>query len=169
MRKVALDLSVRKISFCEVANGSVVARRTVSSLTALDDVLGDESEPAEVAIEACREAWHMTATLEQRGHRVLLVDTTRARQLGIGQHGKKTDRIDAEVLARAVERGAIPLAHLLSPARQTLRKELSIRRALVETRAQYVVRSAASCAPRRVRAKRVRHVELVVDVVHGRR
>ena len=32
----------------------------------------------------------------------------------------------------------IPQAHLLSPARQELRYELSVRRLLVETRAQYV-------------------------------
>ena len=69
---------------------------------------------------------------------MLLVDTTRSRQLGIGQHRRKTDRVDAEVLARAVERGGIPLAHVLSPARRELRRQIGVRRALVETRAQYV-------------------------------
>ena len=34
---------------------------------------------------------------------VLLIDTTRSRKLGIGQHRRKNDRIDAEVMARAVE------------------------------------------------------------------
>jgi transposase len=74
-----------------------------------------------------------------------MVDTTRCRQLGIGQHRRKTDRIDAEVLARAVERGMIPLAHVLSPARQQLRMQLGVRRALVKTRAGYVasIRSLA--------------------------
>jgi len=72
------------------------------------------------------------------GHEVLLVDTTRVGKLGIGQHGRKTDRIDAEVLARAVESGHIPLAHVLSPERRELRMQMSVRRALVETRSQYV-------------------------------
>ena len=76
---------------------------------------GPSSAPARVAIEACREAWFAHDTLRAWGHQVLLVDTTRSRQLGIGQHGRKNDRIDAEQLARAVERGGIPLAHLLSP------------------------------------------------------
>jgi len=57
---------------------------------------------------------------------VLVVDTTRIRQLGIGQHHRKTDRIDAEVLARALERGGIPLAHVLSPARRELRRVLGV-------------------------------------------
>jgi transposase len=38
-----------------------------------------------------------------------------------------------------VDHGRIPEAHVLSPARRELRKQLSIRQALVETRSQYVV------------------------------
>lgn len=138
MRNVALDLAVRKIAFCEVQGGKVVARRTVTRLEALEDLLGPGTPPARVAIEACREAWHVHDELTAWGHQVLVVDTTRVKRLGIGHHKRKNDRIDAEVLARAVERGEIPLAHVLSPQRRQMRLELSIRRALVETRAQYV-------------------------------
>ena len=42
-------------------------------------------------------------------------------------------------MARAVERGGIPLAHLLSAQRRELRRQLGVRRALVEVRAQLVV------------------------------
>src|SRR5262245_31096398 len=139
MRNVALDLSARKISYCEVADGCVIERRTVGSLHALKDLLGPEAPPARVAIEACREAWHVHTVLEQWGNQVLLVDTTRVRRLGVGEHGRKTDRIDAEKLAHAVADGRLPIAHLLSPARQQLRMELSVRRALVESRSQYIV------------------------------
>jgi transposase len=138
MRNVALDLGARKISYCEVAEGSVVERRTVQGLSSLRDLLGPKTLPARVAIEACREAWHIHDELVSWGHEVLLVDTTRVGKLGIGQHGRKTDRIDAEVLARAVESGHIPLAHVLSPQRRELRMQLAVRRALVETRSQYV-------------------------------
>ncbi|AUX34809.1 MULTISPECIES: transposase [Sorangium] len=138
MRSVALDLGVHEISFCEVAGGAVVLRRTVRSLDSLQDLLGPSSSPARVAIEACREAWAVHDKLRDWGHDVLVVDTTRARQLGIGQHGRKNDRLDAEALARAVERGGIPLAHVLSPHRRAIRHQLAVRRALVETRAQYV-------------------------------
>lgn len=138
MRSVALDLAVKKVSFCEIEAGEVLARRTVSSLTSLKEVLGPECLPARVAIEACREAWHVHAVLTKWGNEVLLVDTTRVQRLGIGGHGRKTDRIDAEILARAVETGGLPKAHLLSPARQRLRAELGVRRALVATRAEYI-------------------------------
>jgi transposase len=138
MRNVALDLGVKKIAYCEVSGGKVVDRAMVSSLGSLEAMLGPQAQPARVAIEACRESWFVHARLTEWGNEVLLVDTTRSRKLGIGQHRRKNDRIDAEVLALAVERGGIPLAHLLSPHRQELRRQLSIRRALVETRAQYV-------------------------------
>jgi transposase len=138
MRSVALDLAVKKISYCEVESGRVLLRRTVTSLESLKSLLGPTCASANVAIEACREAWHVHSRLTQWGNQVLLVDTTRIRRIGVGEHGRKTDRIDAEMLAKAVERGGLPAAHLLSPARQQLRIELGVRRALVETRSQYV-------------------------------
>jgi hypothetical protein len=67
-----------------------------------------------------------------------MLDTTRIRRIGVGQHRRKNDAIDAEAIAIAVESGRIPEAHVLSPERRVLRAQLSVRGALVETRAQYV-------------------------------
>ncbi len=138
MRKVALDLGARKTAYCEVRDGKVVQRETVTTVHSLDSLLGPGQPPAVFAIEACREAWHVHDLLTGWGNEVVLVDTTRSRRLGIGQHGRKTDRIDAEVLALALERGGIPVAHVLSPHRRELRRWLGVRRALAETRAQFV-------------------------------
>jgi transposase len=138
VRNVALDLGTKAIAYCEVRDGQVIERTTVGTLWGLEALLGPKAPPARVAIEACREAWAVHKRLTAWDNDVLLVDTTRSRQLGIGQHRRKNDRIDAETLARAVERGGIPAAHVLSPHRQELRRQLSVRRALVETRTQYV-------------------------------
>jgi transposase len=138
MRSVGLDLGKKEVAYCEVRDGKVVARRTVRSLSELDDVLGPLSAPAVVAFEACREAWHTHDVLTQQGHRVLLIDTTRVKRLGVGQHGRKRDCIDAEVFARAVEQRQIPQAHVLSPHRRTLREKLNVRRSLVEARASFI-------------------------------
>lgn len=138
MRKVALDLGAKKTTYCEVADGRVVQRTTVTQVESLEPLLGPDQPPATVAIEACREAWYVHDLLSRWGNHVLLVDTTRSKQLGVGRHGRKTDRIDAEVLARAVEEGRIPLAHVLTPERRELRRLLNIRRYLVEARAQGV-------------------------------
>ena len=138
MRKIALDLGSRKTVYCEARDGQVVGRGTVADVRSLESLLGPEQPEAVVAIEACREAWYVHDLLTSWGNQVVLVDTTRSRRLGIGQHGRKTDRIDAEVLALALERGGIPVAHLLSPHRRELRRRLGVRRALVESRAQMV-------------------------------
>jgi transposase len=136
MRIVALDLGVKKTSYCELSAGQVVERATVAEVSTLKPLLGPEQPPARVAIEACRQAWFVHDCLVEWGNEVVLVDTTRSRQLGIGQHGRKTDRIDAETLARALEAGRIPAAHVLSPKRRELRRVLGVRRTLVESRAQ---------------------------------
>ena len=138
MRIVALDLGTKKTSFCELSQGQVVQRLTVSDVCSLEHLLGPDQPPANVAIEACREAWFVHDLLVKWGNEVVVIDTTRSKQLGIGQHGRKTDRIDAEVLARALESGRIPKAHVLTRKRREMRRVLLVRRSLVEARAQLV-------------------------------
>ncbi|MCU0693757.1 MAG: IS110 family transposase [Polyangiaceae bacterium] len=136
-RYVGLDIG-KRTEFCEVRQGRVTTRATVSSEEQLEELLEPSTGRARVVLEACREAWYLYDLLTGWGHEVWVVDTTRVRQLGIGQHKRKNDRIDAEVLARASESGHVPRAHVLSHASQRLRMELGVRRALVETRAHYV-------------------------------
>ena len=148
MRSVGLDLGVRHIAYCEVVDGKVVDRTTVRSLSELVTRIGPDCPAARVAFEACREGWHVHDTLMGWGHDPRMLDTTRIRQIGVGQHKRKNDPIDAEALAQAIDCGRIHEAHVLSPARRELRAQLSVRRALVETRAHYVttVRGLARAA-----------------------
>jgi hypothetical protein len=90
---------------CEIDGEDVVQRATVGSVKELERTLGANSVQAHVAIEACREAWHVHDQLVAWGHEVTIVDTTRVKQLGIGQHGRKnvrtddpTERIDTKIL-----------------------------------------------------------------------
>jgi len=138
MRSVGLDLGARHIAFCEVREGVVVQRGSFRRLSDLKAVIGPDTKPARVAFEACREGWHVHDMLREWGHEPLMIDTTRVRRLGIGQHGRKNDAIDAEVIAVAVEQGRLPLAHVLSPARRELRAKLSVRGELVDMRARQV-------------------------------
>lgn len=159
MRTVALDLGGRKTTFCEIANGIVKARATVSELEALLPLIGPNTPRAWVAFEACREAWRVADQVEQWGHIPIMVDTTRVRALGIGQHGRKNDRIDAEVLARALAERRIPKAHILSPHRRELRFHLQIRYELVKTRARYVsqIREIVRASQKRLPGCAVEH------------
>jgi transposase len=126
------------VDYCEITEGGVIERGVLRGLSQLETRLGPAAPPARVAFEACREGWYVAERLSAWGHEPVMVDTTRVKQLGIGQHGRKNDRIDAEVLATALLSGRIPQAHILSPARQRLRLELAVRRSLVATRARYV-------------------------------
>jgi transposase len=136
MRSVALDVG-RRIAFAEAQGGEIVKRGVGESIEELLPFLGPETREAKVALEACREAWHFHDVLTAWGHEVLLVDTTRARQMGIGHHKKKNDRIDAATMALAVEAGRIPQAHVLAPSRRRMREKLTVRRHLTKTRAAY--------------------------------
>lgn len=138
MRSVGLDLGARHIAYCEVASGAVVRRGSVRRLSELTVLVGPGTEPARVAFEAGREAWHVHDTVQRWGHEPLIVDTTRVKQLGVGQHGRKRDAIDAEMIALAVDSGRLPLAHVLSPERRALRARLSVRSELVDMRARQI-------------------------------
>jgi len=138
MRFVGLDLGARKVCFCEVRGGEVVDRTSAPSVEKLVGRLGPNTGKATVVIEAGRQAWHVHDKLVSWGHEVIVADTTRVRQIGIGHHGQKFDRIDAEGLAKACERGGVPASHVLSPHRRELRNQLSIRNSVVSGRASII-------------------------------
>lgn len=138
MRSVGLDLGARHIAYCEVVDGVVKARTSVRRFQELETRLGVATAPAKVAFEACREGWHVHDMLKRWGKQPLMLDTTRIRQIGVGQHGRKNDALDAEAMAIALDAGRVPLAHVLSPQRRMLRAKLSVRGELVDMRTRQV-------------------------------
>jgi transposase len=140
MRTVALDLGKNAIDWCEVRDGQVVGRGRVPSLSALEKTLGPAQPRARVGFEACREARHVHDVLTAWGNEARVFDTTRVRRLaGIGEHGRKNDRIDAQKLAIALEQGTAAYAHLLSDEGRRLRELQELHRALVGARKQAVI------------------------------
>jgi transposase len=93
---------------------------------------------AQVAFESSREGWHVHEVLAGWGKQPVMLDTTRVQQIGVGQHGRKNDALDAEAMAMALDAGRVPVAHVLSPARRVLRAKLSVRGELVEMRGRQV-------------------------------
>lgn len=138
MRSVGLDLGARHIAWCEVVDGVVSRRGSVRRLDELEPLLGATTVPARVAFEASREAWHVHDVMVGWGKQPVLLDTTRIRRIGVGQHGRKNDSIDAEAIAMAMDAGRVPVAHVLSPERRVLRAKLSVRGELVDMRARQV-------------------------------
>jgi transposase len=140
MRTIALDLGKASIDWCEVEQGQVVGRGRVQDLRALQPILSRESGPVRVGFEACREALHAHDVMLSWGHVPYVFDTTCVRSFaGIGQHGRKNDRIDAERLAIALEREHAKFAHVLGQDARQLRELQEQHRALVETRKRLVI------------------------------
>ena len=138
MRSVALDVHKDKLVLSESRDGAIVARATGRHLLDLEKVLGPDTPRARVAFEACRSAWVLHDSLQAWGHEPLILDTTRIRRIGVGQHGRKNDKIDADVMARALESNYIHLAHVLSPGRREIRRVLATRHGFVASRTQHV-------------------------------
>ena len=138
MRSVGLDLGARHIAFCEVVAGKVVARTSVRRLGELEALLGPETAPAQVAFEASREGWHVHEVLAGVGQAAGDAGHDAGPAIGVGQHGRKNDALDAEAIALALDGGRVPVAHVLSPERRALRAQLSVRGELVEMRARQV-------------------------------
>lgn len=140
MRTIALDLGKASIDWCEVEQGKVVGRGRVQDLQGLQPILNRESGAVRVGFEACREALHAHDVMLSWGHVPYVFDTTCVRSFaGIGQHGRKNDRIDAERLALALERDHAKFAHVLGEDARRLRELQEQHRALVETRKRLVI------------------------------
>jgi transposase len=134
MRTIALDLGKAAVDWCEVREGRVIGRGRVQSVEALAPLLG-AGTPASVGFEACRESRHVHDVMRSWGHEPYVFDTTRVRRLtGIGEHGRKNDRLDAEKLALALERQHAAFAHVLGDDARQLRELQESHRALVHTR-----------------------------------
>jgi transposase len=134
MRTIALDLGKMAIDWCEVRDGLVVGRGRVRSLEHLAPYMGEGTGAAVVGFEACRDSRHVHDVLTSWGQTPRVFDTTRVRQLGVGDHGRKNDRLDAERLALALERNHAALAHVLGDDARELRELQEMHRALVHAR-----------------------------------
>jgi len=139
MKKVGIDLGKRQSDVCVFGEqGKVEERFQVRTRReALGRVFGRRG-PYVIAIESGRDSGWVYEELTKLGHEVVVADTTRARTFGIGQGRRKTDRRDAEALARALFAGVLPEAHVLSKGRRDLRDLLHARDQLTRTRGRLV-------------------------------
>jgi transposase len=135
-----MDLGKKRSDVCVMEDALAVSERFQCSTTAegLRKAFGTRAK-AEIAIESCRDARWVFELLTALGHEVVVVDTSRVRSIGVGRGRRKTDRRDAEALARALwTPGVVPRAHVLSRRCARLRDVLSARAQLVGQRRSLV-------------------------------
>lgn len=140
MTKIGIDLGKKRSAVCEMDEPQKVTRTWTLPTTRAELRRAFKTrECCEVAIESCRDSGWVYEELKALGHVVVVVDTSRARAVGIGQGRRKNDWRDAEALARGLWAGVLPRAHVLSERGAKLRDVLHARDKLVRQRSQLVV------------------------------
>ena len=138
MEHIGIDVHKKESQLCILTEeGEVIERRIRTERTRFAAVLGERA-PARVLLEASTESEWVASGLEELGHTVVVADPNYAAMYATRSRRVKTDRRDARVLAEACRLGAYRPAHRTSPARRQLRAELTVREALVRTRARYI-------------------------------
>jgi transposase len=139
MKNVGIDLGKKQSDVCIVDEQAVVVERfqVRTNRVALSKRFTN-APPCKIAIESCRDSGWVCEHLTSLGHEISVVDTTRARTIGIGQGRRKTDRRDAEALARALSHNQVPRAHVLSARARQLRDVLLTRDQLVRLRGRLI-------------------------------
>jgi len=139
MEFVGMDLGKRQSDVCFVdERGNVLERIKIRTCRESMTKHFTKRGALRIAFESCRDAGWVYDHLCRLGFDVVVVDTSRARTIGIGLGRRKTDRRDAEFLARALVSGMAPRAHVMSQDTRKLRDIMIARDQLVRIRTRLV-------------------------------
>lgn len=95
---IALDVGDTKTQVCELRGKEVVLNKSIPTTKSALDAEFATRPPTHVVLEVGSQSPWMSALLRSLGHEVLIVDARRVAKMATGF--KKTDRRDAETLAR---------------------------------------------------------------------
>jgi transposase len=133
MDHVAIDLGGRESQICvRHPDGTLVEQRRLRT-TEIPAYLAQRGA-SRVIVETCSEAFWVADAALAVGHEVRVVPATLAPTLGIGAHGIKTDRRDAQVLSEVSCRIDLPSVHIPRPAARQAKTLCGMRDGLVLSR-----------------------------------
>ena len=139
-RVIGFDIGDRRIEVCVIAmsDGAVLRREKLATQrSAVEQWLAGE-RPARIVMETGTHAPWIARLAERAGQEVIVADARRVKL--ITQSSRKTDRRDAEFLARLgrSDLGLLVVAHVRSERAQQVRGILRLRDALVRSRASLI-------------------------------
>jgi transposase len=163
VQHVAIDLGSSKSQVCvREADERITLEKVVR--TAELPMFLQSLPQSRVIIETCAESFMIADVALAAGHEVRVVPSTLARQLGVGAHGVKTDRRDAQALSAVSCKVDLRSVHIRSPLARERLTRLGMRHAMVTARTQLIncvkgwlrtqlqsVRSASERFPKNVR------------------
>ena len=124
MNHIALDLGGVKSQFCirnhkgQILQEGMIPTHSIASLL-------QGREKSRVILETCSEAFALADIAKRHGHDVRVVPSSLAPSLGIGAHGVKNDRRDAQVLSETSTKVELRSVHIRS---QLARERKSLKR-----------------------------------------
>jgi len=137
MQHVAIDLGGRESQICVRDETERILREEKVPTKWLGAYLA--SVPfSRVIVETSAEAFAVADAAKAAGHEVRVVPSTLARALGVGAHGVKTDRRDAQALSAVSCRVDLRSVHVPSEQARNWRAICTARDALVKARTKLV-------------------------------
>jgi transposase len=138
MDSIGIDVHKNNSQVCILTEeGELIERRVRTTRARFAAVLGGR-ERARILIEASTESEWVARCLEELGHEVVVADPNFAAMYATRSRRVKTDRRDARTLAEACRLGAYRPAHRCSDEQRHVRAQLSVREALVRSRARMI-------------------------------
>ena len=135
MKKLGMDLGMKQSEICELdAAGAVEARATIPTTRAAIKRWFGKREKAEICLEAGGSSPWVDRLLRELGHDVVVVNPRRVKL--IAESTLKTDKIDAEILARLLrgDRTLLRPVQHRGEETQRMRAQLRAREVLIKAR-----------------------------------
>jgi transposase len=152
MEHIAIDIGGRKSFVCiREAQGRIIDSKSVET-NALGAFLKQRPQ-SRVVMETCAEAFSIADEALTQGHEVRVIPSVKVRALGIGHHGIKTDRRDAEVLSEVSTRVDLKGVHIPSEQSRELKAKLAARDVLVSCKVSLMNNCRGILRGERVRIK----------------
>jgi transposase len=140
MDHVGIDLGKRESQIAiPTEDGELINRRIRTGRPRLAEMFGRRPQ-ARILLEASTESEWVARCLEDLGPEVIVADPNDAPMYARRTRRVKTDRRDAHALAHACRAGTYRPAHRTSTQRRELRARLTVREAVVRTRASWITR-----------------------------
>lgn len=147
MQYGAIDLHRRSSVIClaGAADGSYEEQTVGTSRAALTAFFAGRAPPCRILVESSTESEWVARLLEGMGHEVVVGAPSYAAMYATRSRRIKTDRRDGRALCDACRSGQYRAAHRTAEPWRSVRKELSVRDALVRSRTRMINVARSLC------------------------
>jgi transposase len=138
MHHVAVDLGSKQSQFCIRSSDGTILQENRIATRSLPEFFGRLEPSSRIILETCAEAFAVADAARAQGHDVRVVPSSLAPSLGVGLHGVKTDRRDAQNLSMTSCRVELRGVHIPSVPVREWRAMLRQRETLVQSRTELI-------------------------------